>query len=202
MRALPLLLLLAAGPALAAGASDDPPAPPPPEEAAPPAPLPMLGMRLTGGLPQGGALSLVVRPTRSVRIEAGPAWNSLGWGAQLGVGYQPFQGPLTPVLDLGYGHYAAADVSARFPNAAPELQPLLKNIGYDYLSGLVSLELGSPRGLSFSIGAGLAYLWTSVPASVTVTQNAGTAQQTTVTFDHPAFRAVIPTLKVGVLTYF
>jgi hypothetical protein len=67
---------------------------------------------------------------------------------------------------------------------------------------MLSLEFGSVRGLSFSIGGGIAYFWTTVPQAVTVTQSPGTPQETTVTFDHPSFRAVVPTLKFGVLSYF
>jgi hypothetical protein len=198
MRSIPLLLLLASAPALAA----EPAPTPPPAAPAAPEKLPLLGARLAVGIPQGSSLSLVVRPTRDVRIEGGPAWNYLGWGTQFGVGFQPFHGVVSPVLDLSYGHFFSADASSHFPSAPAELQPLLQNLSYDYLAGLISVEFGSTRGLSFSIGGGVSYFWTTIHQSVTVTQNAGTLQETTVTFQDPAFRAVVPTLKFGVLYYF
>jgi hypothetical protein len=204
MRSIPLLLLLASQPALAADPAPATAAEPssPPATAPAPERLPLFGLRLAAGMPQGGNLSLVVRPTRDVRIEAGPAWNYLGWGAQFGVGFQPFHGVVSPVLDLSYGHFFPADASSHFPSAPAELQPLLQNLSYDYLAGLISLEFGSTRGLSFSIGGGVSYFWTTIHQSVTVVQSAGTPAETTVTFTDPAFRAVVPTLKFGVLYYF
>lgn len=209
-RLLPLLLLLLATPTLAedpapppAAAAAEPtvnPAPPPP----PPleAPLPKLGLRLGAGLPDGLAANLVFRPLPYLRLQAGPAWNYLAFGMQAGVAVTPFRWAVSPVLEANYGHFFGADLNKVIKNVPTEVKPLVKDFGYDYFSGQLGVEFGSPRGLTFSVGLGLSYLWSNVKGSATVVRNPGTTNEATVTVANPVLRAVTPSLRLGVLFYF
>jgi hypothetical protein len=205
-RRLVLLLLLSAAPALAvdpAPGSDTPPAspappPPPPVEA----PLPMVGLRLGLGGPDGATASLVVRPLPSLRFHAGPAWNYLAWGVQGGVAVTPFRWAVSPVLEASYGHFFGADLNKVIKDVPAELQPLASDVGYDYLNGQVGIELGSPRGFTFSIGLGLSYFWSDIHGTATTIQNPGTPDEAAVTVVNPSLRAVIPSFRLGMLFYF
>jgi hypothetical protein len=212
-RLLSILLLLLAAPALAEDPATSPgaeprPAPPPAAEPSPPppppveAPLPKLGLRLGAGLPDGATANVVLRPLPYLRLQAGPAWNYLAFGLQAGAAITPFRWAVSPVLEASYGHFFGADLNKVFKDVPAEVKPMVKDIGYDYLSGQVNLEFGSPRGYTFSLGLGLAYLWTDVKGTATVIRNQGTPDEATVTVSNPSFRAVIPSLRLGMLYYF
>jgi hypothetical protein len=204
-RRLVLLLLLAAAPALAEDPAPGPAATAPPAAASPDpsppveAPLPKLGLRLGLGGPDGATASLVVRPLPSLRFHAGPAWNYLGWGVQGGVAVTPFRWAVSPVLEASFGHFFGADLNKVIKDIPAELQSLASDVGYDYLNGQVGLELGSPRGFTFSIGLGLSYLWSDLHGTATTVQNPGTPDQATVTVANPSLRAVIPSFRLGML---
>lgn len=214
-RTLPLLLALLAAPALAADPPADPPpasspapAPPladePPPPAPPPveAPLPKLGLRLGVGLPDGASADLVFRPLPSLRVQAGPSWNYLAFGVQVGVAITPFRWAVSPVLEGTWGHFFAADLNKIWNDIPVELQSLASSVGYDYFNGQVAIEFGSPSGFTFSIGAGISYVWSDIPGSATTIQNPGTPDETTVTVVSPSLRAVTPSLRLGMLFYF
>jgi hypothetical protein len=208
-RRLVLLLLLSAAPALAEDPAPGPAAPaaeetatasppPPPAEA----PLPKIGLRLGLGGPDGATASLVVRPLPSLRVQAGMAWNYLGWGVQGGVAVTPFRWAVSPVLEASYGHFFGADLNKVIKDVPEELQSLASDVGYDYLNGQVGIELGSPSGFTFSLGVGLSYFWSDIPGTSTTVQNPGTPDEATVTIVNPSLRAVIPSFRLGMLFYF
>jgi hypothetical protein len=201
-RRLVLLLLLAAAPALAEDPAPGPAAASPDPSSPAEAPLPRLGLRLGLGGPDGATASLVVRPLPSLRFHAGPAWNYLGWGVQGGVAVTPFRWAVSPVLEATYGHFFGADLNKVIKDIPAELQSLASDVGYDYLNGQVGLELGSPRGFTFSIGLGLSYLWSDIRGAATTVQNPGTPDEATVTVLNPSLRAVIPSFRLGMLFYF
>ena len=144
----------------------------------------------------------MVRPLPYLRAQAGPAWNYLAFGLQLGVAVTPVRWAVSPVLEAGYGHFFGADVNKVVKNAPAELKPLFRDVGYDYFNGQVGIEFGSPRGYTFSLGLGLSYLWSTLHGSATVVKNQGTPDQATVTIVNPSVRAVIPSLRFGMLYYF
>jgi hypothetical protein len=208
------LAVLCAAPAAAAGplaqaptagaATAYPDLPPPPPPVAPEAERwPALGLRLDLGVPDGAVAALVYRPAPSVRLSGGLAWTSIAWGYQLGVGLTPFRWAVSPTFNVDYGHFFDGDATfiARQDGVPPELEPLLRRVGYDYVSGLVGLEVGSPRGFSFSLKAGLSYLWTRIRgASESLQSTSG--GDAVVRLEDPRLRATLPTVKLGLLFYF
>jgi hypothetical protein len=64
------------------------------------------------------------------------------------------------------------------------------------------MEIGSPSGLSFSLGVGLSYFWSDLHGTATTDHNAGTPDAATVTVTNPKLRAVIPSVRLGLLLYF
>jgi hypothetical protein len=211
MRSLPLLLLLLATPALAQGPAvppDQAPAPaaaatdPAPAAEVPAAPFPKFGFQLEAGVPVGATADLVYRPLPWLRLQAGPAWNYLAFGVQGGIVLSPIRWAISPVLDLRYGHFFNADLNKVATSAPTELQPLLSSFGYDYLNGQIALEFGSQRGFSFSVGMGLSYVWATLHGTGTVAHNTGTPDASSVTIVNPNLRAVIPSMRLGMLYFF
>jgi hypothetical protein len=182
------------------------PAPPPPPPAV--APYPRFGLRFGVGFPAAVTADLVVRPFPYLRFHAGPAWNYVSWGVQGGIAVTPIRWYVSPVLEASYGHFFGGNLSSLYkpgPNDRLDLGRLLQKVGYDYLSGHLNLEFGSPRGACFSLGLGISYLRmdlrgtaTSIP-DPTVTDP---TKQFTLTATNPSVRAVVPSLRLGLLFYF
>jgi len=223
-------VILGSDPAPAAPPAPAPAAPPAPAPVAPPAPAPVapppealapvappavagaparaslpgasrFGIALAAGVPSGGGLSVTFRPTRVLRVGAGPSWNYASWGIQGGVTLVPWSFGFTPTLGVEAGHYFAADVSRFVRSGIPDAaRPLMQRIGYDYAAALVGLEMGSQDGFSSFIRVGLAYLAMEAKGSGTTTTSGGTSGTGTaqVTLTDPRLRATLPSLQLGV----
>lgn len=157
------------------------------------------GLQVESGLPEGLAVALTFRPIPALRLSAGPAWNYVSFGGQVGATIVPFRWAIAPTLSAEAGRYFRADLS-RFVNAgtgAPsEIEPLLKNVSYDYAAAHLGIELGSQRGLAFSLRAGLAYV-RMVAHGRTEPTSAGAPGGAQVTFVDPRLNATIPSVKLG-----
>jgi hypothetical protein len=124
--------------------------------------LPLFGLQLNGGLPDGGVASLVFRPFKPTRFDVGYAHNYLGQGIQGGLTLVPFHFPIVPTLRGEVGRFFRSNVNskvARFVDDVPDyLEPALSGFGYDYASAQLGLELGSHRSVVFFVRAGLAWV--------------------------------------------
>lgn len=159
----------------------------------------LFGLSVDAGVPEGLALGLTFRPVDSIRFWAGPAWNYLSWGVHGGVAIVPVAWAVSPAVSLEGGRFFAADLR-RFVNdgsGAPDaVDPLLADLGYDYLAAHVGLEMGSQRGLAFTVRAGLAWIRATAHGSTKdqSTAGGGTAETYWV---NPRLTASLPSVKVG-----
>lgn len=186
--ALPALALLAAsGVARAAEA----PLPPPPGRAD----GPRVGIALDAGFPAGASAALTFTPIAPLRLHAGPGWNYVSWGVLGGVTLIPFRLPVAPTLSGEVGRWFGADLT-HFVNtssgAFAGTAPLLRDVGVTYAAAHLGVELGSARGLAFSVRAGLAYVAARAHGEAETTT--GGAQ---VTVRDPRVRATSPSVKLG-----
>lgn len=216
MRTLLLVLLASAAlparadppaPALAEEALPLPPPPPPVEATAPRSDgpgVPRFGLLLDAGVPDGVAVAAVFRPVEAVRFTFGPSYNGLGLGLQAGVGLVPFRWIVNPSLDLEAGRYFEADLTwlADRRGVPDELRPLLRHVSYGYVSGHLGLELGSDRGLTFFLRAGLTYVATTARGTARSTATSGPSAGTTVEIKDPKLTGTMPSVKLGLLLYF
>jgi hypothetical protein len=129
---------------------------------APSSRLKLLGLQVDGGVPDGGVVSLVVRPIKWVRADAGFAYNYFAMGARGGVTLVPFHWAIVPTLRLEGGRFFKTDITSkaeRFASDIPTyMKPALEGFGYDYASAQVGLEFGSQRSFVFFVRGGLAWL--------------------------------------------
>jgi hypothetical protein len=213
-------------PAAAAGA----PATPPPElepvpgspaaallaaEAAPPAPppappgkdYPSWGLTIDGGFPDTGGLGLLWRPWHWLRFEGSATTTVYGpYGYRAGVSLVPFLFPITPTLTVNYGRVLEGDWNKLATKAGakvdPEVQPVLRKLGYQYVDAHVGLELGAPRRFVFFVRAGLSQVWTTLHNLTPMAQSKIKDSSTTVTIaDTKLTVRGIPSAKVGFLIY-
>ena len=195
----------AAPDATAALTADLPPPPPPPAPGGD-NPWPRFGMKLEAGVPDAAVVALLFRPVPWLRLSAGPAWNYIGWGVQVGAGWTPIRWAISPTLNVEYGHFFDADAS-RFVKAPTssgntDLRPLLKKVGYDYWSAQVGLEFGSQRSVAFSLRGGLSYFTTAIHGAGAIISGSTGGGDTQVAVTDPKVRAVIPSAKLGFQVFF
>jgi hypothetical protein len=167
-------------------------------------PPPSWGLLVSGGFPEGLAASVVWRPRSEIRLYAGPMWNYVGWGAQGGVTIIPWHTGISPFLSLEGGRYFQADASFLADNASgvpAEVKPLLTHVSYDYASAHLGIEIGTRDGFALVVEAGLSYL--SLRANGTSTTQVDVSGTTaTVAFTDPQLRGTMPSVRVGLQTWF
>lgn len=177
-----------------------------PTPAAPASKLPMLGLMLDAGVPDGANLSLAVRPRAWVRGQVGGGYNLISKGVRAGVSLIPFgQGPS---LSFEAGRYFEGDANGLVQKVASGFSgsPILERVGYDYANAHVGLELGK-RWVTFFIHGGMSYVRAQVRnlnaeiAGQSEKQADGSTTTVTVNKD-PVVRAYTPSLKLGLLVYF
>lgn len=185
-----VLVTLALAPLTARPSSDEPARP--------------FGVLVDLGYPEGASLSAVYRPVPPVRLFAGPAWNVVAYGIRGGVAIVPWDLAVSPVLSLEGGRSFARDASflARSDSGVPrQIEPLLRDVAYDYAALHLGLELGSRDAMALSLRAGLAYVSLRARGTASVTSESdGTT--TTVTFRDPRLRGTLPSVKLGLQLWF
>jgi hypothetical protein len=128
------------------------------------APLPRFGIAVDAGIPDGLAASAAFRPWRPLRLEAGITYNVLAFGLRAGVDVSPFALRVAPVFHAEIGHTFSADASglaARFATLSATERVLLRDVGYDYVSGQLGVEVRASSRMAFFARGGLAYFWTT-----------------------------------------
>ncbi|MEO8548856.1 MAG: hypothetical protein ABI678_02745 [Kofleriaceae bacterium] len=123
-----------------------------------------VGIMTDVGVPDGGTASLVVRPIRALRVEAGVAHNVVSPGVRGSVTWIPLASWATPVLSVGYGRFFERDANPIIQQLAgdPTLSsPLLEQVGYDFANARVGLELGK-KYFTFFIHAGVSRVTATV----------------------------------------
>ena len=114
-----------------------------------------VGVMTDVGVPDGATASLVVRPARALRVEAGLAHNYISPGYRASVTYIPFASWATPVLSIGYGTFLERDANSVAKQIDPTFtSPVLEKVGYDFANARVGLELGK-KYFTFFIHAGV-----------------------------------------------
>jgi hypothetical protein len=158
--------------------------------------LPRWGLALGGGFPDFAKASVMFRPVSRVRLFAGPAWNYFAWGVQGGVELLPWSWAVSPLLSLEAGKFMRSDlgtlVSSDGEDAA-KMKPLLARVDYAYAALDLGVEIGSPRGLAFSLKVGLSWVSVGTSGAATYTSDSGS----TVTLRDPALRGTLGSAKIG-----
>ena len=116
-----------------------------------------VGVMADVGVPDGAVASLVVRPIRALRLEAGIADNIVSPGVRGTVTWIPFASWATPILGVGYGRYFERDANGVAQQLAGDTSftsPLLDKVGYDFANARVGIELGK-KYVTFFVHAGV-----------------------------------------------
>lgn len=201
-----LACVLALGAGARAQAQDSTPTPPPApqaEAAADSGSSIKLGAMLDVGAPDGVGVSLVLRPAPWLRINGGVTTNTLSLGVRGGISLVPLSTFVSPSINLDLGRYFDANYNTlvkRFGGIPLQTSVPFDDVGYNYGSASVGLEIGNPERFSFSLKAGL------VHGSMVIQDAEQLLQDVTGDPDLTAkpltFRFTTPSIKLGFLLYF
>lgn len=165
-------------------------------------PLPILGLGLDVGVPDGAAVSGVYRPFSWLRAELGGSYNMISKGVRGGVTLVPFG--MGPSATLEAGHYFDGDangVARKFAGAGFDDNAVLQRIGYDYANAHLGLDFGMRR-VVFFIHGGMSYIRANVHNINSELAASGDSGATTVTFHQdPTLRILTPSVKLGFVFY-
>ncbi|HEX4801883.1 MAG TPA: hypothetical protein VFV14_00110 [Myxococcaceae bacterium] len=156
-----------------------------------------LGASVDAGVPDGMAASVALRPWHWLRIQAGGMHNTISPGMRGGISLVPFYFWITPSLTAEAGHYFEGDATwiARRLTSDRSLDPLFRQVGYDFGNAHLGLELGSPQGVSFFLRAGISYVQMGKGVQQAITDP-------TIQAGDVKLSGVIPSAKLGLLIYF
>jgi hypothetical protein len=183
-------------------AENSPPAAPKAEDK-----LTNYGINLDAGVPDFLALGVLWRPAYFIRVGGSATYNGAGFGARGTVTVQLFNFGITPTLTLEGGHYWAGNflrlVQQVYPDLASNAQAsaLLQTVSYDYGNLHVGIEVGSTRHFMFFLRAGASYMQTTIPHSGEIL-NGLDPSDTSIEARDMVIRAVLPSLKLGVVAFF
>lgn len=165
-------------------------------------PLPMLGLAVGAGLPDGATASAVFRPLSWVRGEAGLSYNMISKGVHAGVTLLPFGAG--PSASLEAGHYFNGDangIARSIAGASFHDSAILQQVGYDYVNAHLGLDFGTRR-VVFYLHGGMSYIRADVHNVNEQLSGSTGGSSTTVSFaQDPKVRVFAPSAKLGFIFY-
>jgi hypothetical protein len=164
--------------------------------------LPLLGVMVDVGVPDGLMASLVARPWSWMRVSAGGGTNSISNGWRAGISLLPFGAG--PSASLEYGRYQDGDanpLAKRFMGSGFGGSPALDRVGYEFINAHLGLDFGS-RNVVFFLHGGVTMLRGQIHNLDAAIAGAGGTGTTEVAVrQDPNFKAVGPSVKLGLLCY-
>src|SRR6476646_11179728 len=170
-----------------------------------PKPLPLLGVMVDAGLPDGANASLVLRPFSWLRAHGGGGTNMIGTGVRARATLVPFGAGPSATLEVRHTFDGNANGLAQRLAGSTFSSPLLERVGYDYANAHLGLDLGSRR-VTFYIHAGMSYVRADVHnaesvVSTNAMMNGGNGSTEVSIAKDPTLRAWFPSAKLGLIVY-
>jgi len=165
-------------------------------------PLPLLGLMVGAGIPDGATGSAVFRPYSFIRGEAGLSYNMISKGVRAGVTLLPFGAGPSGTLEAGHYFNGNANGIARsIAGAGFHDSAILQSVGYDYVNAHLGLDFGTRRVVFFLHG-GMSYIRATVHNVNEQIAGSTSGSNTTVSFaQDPTVRVVTPSAKLGFIFY-
>jgi hypothetical protein len=169
--------------------------------------LPLFGVMLDVGVPDGATGSAVYRPFSWLRTELGGSYNLISKGVRGGVSLIPFG--MGPSATLEAGHYFdgnANGIARNIVGGGFQDNAILQRVGYDFANAHLGLDFGVRR-VVFFIHGGMSYIRATVhninaeignPSS----GDASSSGTTTISINQdPIVRIFTPSVKLGLVFY-
>ena len=170
-----------------------------PEPAAPR--LPVVGLMVDAGLPDGFMGALTVRPIPYLRLHAGAGSNTASPGLRGGVTVLPLG--VGPSLSLEVGHYLDGDANGlvrRFLGNS-KFASYVHRLNYTFANAHAGVDIGK-QDFTFFIHGGFTYLRARLREITPPPTAISSTGRTSITFrEDPIVKMFTPSLKVGLIVY-
>jgi hypothetical protein len=166
-------------------------------------PLPMLGLAVDGGIPDGATVSAIYRPFSWVRGEVGMGYNMISKGGRAGLTLLPFGAGPSATVEAGHFFDGDANGFARsIAGAGFNHSAMLQRVGYDFANAHLGLDFGTRR-VVFFIHGGMSYIRAQLhDVNEQLSSSMSSTSSTTVSFNQdPTVRIFAPSAKVGFIFY-
>ncbi len=123
------------------------------------------GAMVDAGAPEGLGASALMRPWRWLRVHAGAAKNSLGFGVRGGLSFTPLELLISPTLDFEGSHYFNADYDKLLTQLRGQPTTTatgIHDVGYNSVSTRLGLEFSPSRYVTLFGGVGLSWWFIQV----------------------------------------
>jgi hypothetical protein len=161
------------------------------------------GAMMDAGAPEGLGASVLMRPWRWVRVHAGAAKNSLGFGVRGGLSFTPLELFISPTLDFEGSHYFNADYDELLTQLRGEPTTTatgIRDMGYSSVSTRLGLEFSPSRYVTLFGGVGLSWWFIRVDDVKSFIRDA--EENSDITAEPLDLRLTSPALKLGLIVYF
>ncbi|MCL2178213.1 MAG: hypothetical protein FWC28_06310 [Proteobacteria bacterium] len=160
----------------------------------PPNHVPLIGLRLDSGFPDGIGLDFLGHPLPFLQLHFGLLTDLLGVGLRGGASFIPWHGTFRPVLTLEAGHHFNG-ASWVFPRSfKPELRDFLSSIQYTFFNHSIGFDVGSANiAFVFRLGGSLVFFKSS-----SFSQRLDEEDDSTVYVKKVRARGYFPTIKFGI----
>ncbi len=175
-----------------------------PEAPARPKRLPLFGVIVDVGVPDGLIGSLTIRPRKWVRVSGGGGSNGISSGWRAGITLLPFGAG--PSASFEYGGYQDGDANALAKTFGLGSSPVLQRVGYQYMNAHLGLDFGTRRFVFFIHGGvtmlrgQIHNLDALIPSPPVGDPSANGTTEVAVRRD-PNAKAIGPSLKLGLIVY-
>lgn len=169
----------------------------------PPTRLPILGLGIDVGVPDGANLSILARPSSWSRLQFAVGNNGMSYGWRLGAAVLPFRDGPAAVVE--YGHYRdgnANRIAGKLIGSSFQPSPLFERVGYDYVNLQLGVNFGYRR-VVFFIQGGLSVVRGQIHNAnqVLQQQTSGLDGTEVAVKSDPTFKATGFAGKLGLITY-
>jgi hypothetical protein len=167
--------------------------------------VPMLGVGLDVGAPDGVGANLYVRLFKFLELHGGGAYNGVTAGLRGGVTFVPWDRWFVPTLTLEVGDHPAGDANpvVRFFTGNPALNiSQLENVGYGYQSALLGFEFGSREHYMIFLRGGVTRVVGHASSNAVIAAGGGSGASGSTSVGNIDAELTLPAAKFGFALYF
>jgi hypothetical protein len=165
--------------------------------------LPILGLGIDVGVPDGANISVLARPSAWSRLQLAVGNNGMSYGWRLGAALLPFRDGPAAVVE--YGHYRdgnANRIAGKLIGSSFQPSPLFERVGYDYVNLQLGINFGYRR-VVFFIQGGLSVVRGQIHNATQALQQqtSGLTGTEVAVKSDPTIKATGFAGKLGLITY-
>jgi hypothetical protein len=165
--------------------------------------LPIFGVGVDAGVPDGLTFSVIARPLPRARVQLGMGSNGISWGLRTGATWLPLRAGPAAIFEYGHYHEGNANaVAGTLIGSSFRASPLFDRVGYDYWNLHLGMNYGYQR-VAFFVQGGLSIVRGEIHNADRAVREAVSSLDGTQVAIHgnPSIKAIGFGAKLGLIAY-